>query len=110
MLGSDLLKAIKYILLILILDTRKMGESEATDASKTTLSNETDSNTTENNELVLTFKPFPNTPDLVKAREELTGTKNESLSNAVASHPVDMKDVILENSSKMLKLLFRRKK
>ena len=86
-----------------------MGESEATDASKTTLSNETDNNTTENSELVLTFKSFPNTPDLVKAREELTGTNNESLSNAVASHPVDIKDVILEHSSKMLKLLFRIK-
>ena len=46
-----------------------MGESEATDASKTTLSNETDHNTTENNELVITFKSFPKTPYLVKARE-----------------------------------------
>ena len=105
MLGNDLLKAIKYTLIILIMDTRKMGESEATDASKTTLSNETESNTTENYELVLAFKYFPNTPDLVKAREELTGTKNEFLSNAVASHPIDMKDVILEHSSKMLKLV-----
>ena len=86
-----------------------MGESEATDASKTTLSNETDSNTTENNELVLTFKSFPNTPDLVKARKELTGTKNEFLLNAVALHPIDTKDVILEHSSGMLKLLFRIK-
>ena len=61
MLGNDLLKAIKYTLLILIMVTRKMGESEATDASKTTLSNETDSDTTENNELVLTFKPYVQT-------------------------------------------------
>ena len=52
----------------------------------------------------LEFKSFTVTPNLEDVRKELDGTKKEPLSMIVASHPTDMKDVMLTRAGNMLDL------
>ena len=56
---------------------------------------------------VIHFKEFPVTPTLKDVRKELKGTKKEPLSNVIVLHPTYMKDVILEQGTKMLNLYLR---
>ena len=50
-----------------------------------------------------TFGSFT-TPDLESVSKELKGTKKEPLAMVAASHPTDMKGVILEHGGKMINL------
>ena len=53
------------------------------------------------------FKPFSVTPILEDVRKELKGTKIEPFLNVVVSHPTTMKDVSLDQRTKMLNIYLR---
>ena len=102
-----------------MVNQERMEESSATATTRSTrrrekeipeeeeeheTSSETGSETTE---FTIAFKPFSVTPNLEDVSKELKGTKKEPLANVVASHPTDMKDVILDRGTKMLDLHFK---
>jgi hypothetical protein len=94
-----------------MVNIERMEESEATSTTITThQSGDFSGETVESEDerkVVIHFKAFPVTPTLDDVRKELKGTKKEPLSNVIVSHPTYMKDVILEQGTKMLNLYLR---
>ena len=98
-MGYQSFKALASASLDFTMVNEETNESEATDTTIPTHHSEDSAE--------LEFSNFPVTPNLEDVREELKGTKLEPLLNVIASHPTDMKDVILGQATKILKLNFK---